>query len=145
MDHIKTAAAELAAEQLHAQFPTAVTVAMARGYVTPALFVEWFGTELASRSALNIFTEVVERVAEADLRGAMCALILGYDERTGALLTPALINYVARDLAYAANCAIENFEPSDAQIERSYTPLDADRRALAHEVNSGLRAARMSP
>ncbi len=136
---------ELAQEQLHAEFPRDVSVSDACAYVTPALFAEWLGVELASQSAHAILGEACELMTDAAVRSLLCALILGYEPRVCAMLTPALVDYVARDLAKQANVAIENFEPSDADLDRMGDPLAAEARSFARKHNASLAAWRVLP
>lgn len=139
---IRDAVDELAGEQLDAE----VTAAQAREYVTPVLFAEWLGDELAAHSMQTIFGEITEKISDEDLRTVLCALVLGYDAKAAEILRAALTHYVARDLAQQANTAMDNRRAFDAPAARGYVcdPLFFDRYQLAREHNAAIAVARVS-
>ncbi len=145
-----TAAAELAETALHRQFDTTVTVDAAREYVDAKVMTDWLVAEALSRDMEIILADTIaQRLTTEHARSVLCALIVGHAASVQDTLQAALVEQVARDLAYAAGKLVDAFDPTDAEMARDHypsfvdDPVRRDQSALADCVNSALRMARM--
>jgi len=135
---------ELAHEQRQAQFPKQLTHDDVAKHVDAAVIADWLGIESATRSPELVFSEVIsERLSPVKAVSAMMALATGDGVRAAAMLQPALTEAVARDLAYHVNKAVNEYEPTEAELTRVEPfddPVRADRRDIARDHNGTLRA-----
>lgn len=132
------AAAELADEARNFQFTSDVTTAEARRYVDDDVIVDWFVAESQGRDLEIILADTMaQRLDTVQARRVLCALAVGHAEGACRVMREALVEQVARDLAYAANRLVENYDPADSEMSRSSyasqvaDPVRDDRRALA--------------
>ena len=143
-----------AAAQLYAdlgnRYWADITVDEAREYVDTDVIVAWIAQEAMNRDDNTICADTLaDRLTSDQGRTLLCAVAIGHAEKVLEVFKDAVVEQVARDLMYAANKLGEQYDPGDDEANASYSgwvddPVASDRRAMAGEVNSALRAARVS-
>lgn len=132
------AAIELESETRSKQFPDNITTDEALKHVDHDVVVSWAQAELGSRSPQQLLLDAFENLTDADATSVINCL-LNETDTARRILASALRECVAKDLAYAAQCRVDNFDPTDAEMARtSYAsevddPLVADQRHIAKE------------
>ena len=127
-----------------------ITVDEAREYVDTDVIVAWIAQEAMNRDDNTICADTLaDRLTSDQGRTLLCAVAIGHANKVLEVLKDAVVEQVARDLMYAANKLGEQYDPVDDEANASYSgwvddPVVSDRRAMAGEVNSALRAARVS-
>jgi hypothetical protein len=148
------AADDLAQEELHRQFPQGITPAEAMDYVDEKLAGEWLKANDYGRSLL---LEVIEKQFPDDTAKDLFAAILNamlptplanYAGFVGTKLVDAVCQHIAEDLAYEAQKVVDNYCPSDEEMNRSFRRNDIDdpylseRRSFTRNHNASLRVTR---
>lgn len=131
------AVAELAAQCGNRQWSNDVTVDDAREYVDAKVIADWLVDEAAGRDLEIILADTIaQRMNSVQARGVLCSLAVGNALSAFDGMRTALVEQVARDLSYAAQKLVDEFDPTDAEMSRSFAvevddPLIADQRYLA--------------
>ena len=140
--------AEIANEVRNRQIEYLVTSNDAVTHIDHDLVVAWATVETGKRSALNILTEALEKLTEAEAFSILTCL-LNETDTARKMLANELRQHVARDLAYRAQCLIDD-GPTDAEIDGPIRPNDiddpllAERRSFTRKHNASLRASRVT-
>ena len=129
------AVAELEAETRSRQFPDSITTTVALEYVDHDVVVSWAQSELGSRSPQQLLLDAFENLTDADATSVINCL-LNETDTARKIMAKQLCEYVSKDLAYEAQKRVDNYDPTDDEMSRSYAvevddPLIADRRYLA--------------
>jgi hypothetical protein len=127
----------LAQDELHRQFPEGITADQALDYVDDKLAGEWLKANDYDRSML---LEVIEKRFTDDTAKDLFAAILNAMLPTplanhagfvGTKLVDAVCRHIAEDLAYEAQQVVDNYCPSDEEMNRPFRPNDIDDPLLA--------------
>jgi lipase chaperone LimK len=144
----KEAADEIAQDFLHRQFPENVSADDCREYVDAAVIADWLGAEAASRDEHIILGDLcAQRLTRDQARSVLVALAIGNWQKLE-LLQAALVEQVARDMAYESQKIVDNYDPTDEEMSRGITPNDIDdpflqeRRSFTRRHNASLRTVR---
>lgn len=127
---------ELESETNARQFPDFITITEALKHVDHDVVVSWAMAELGSRSPQQLLLDAFENLTDADATSVLNCL-LNETDTARRILASALRECVAKDLAYEAQCRVDNFDPTDEEMSRtSYAsevddPLVADQRHIA--------------
>jgi putative ubiquitin-RnfH superfamily antitoxin RatB of RatAB toxin-antitoxin module len=131
------AAAALADEAMSRQFSRDVTANDALDHITPDVFVAWIAQEALTRDDEIIVSDTLaQRLTSQVARTLLCAVAIDHAAKVQQIVKEAFYDEIARDLAYAAQKLVDNWEPTDDEMSRSYAvevddPLIADRRHMA--------------
>ena len=128
---------ELESEQYGRQFPDNITIDAASKHVDHDVVVSWAMAELGLRSPQQLLSDMIENLTDADATSVINCL-LNETDTARKILDACLRAYVAKDLAYEAQKRVDNYDPTDSEMGRSYAvevddPLIADRRHMARE------------
>lgn len=126
---------ELEAETKSRQFPDNITTEEAAKHVDHDVVVAWAMAALGLRSPQQLLLDAFENLTDADATSVINCL-LNETDTARKILSKALCEAVAYDLAYEAQKRVDNYDPTDDEMSRSYAvevddPLIADRRYLA--------------
>jgi hypothetical protein len=108
---------QVAAENKSKQFPDNITTAEALEYVDHDVVCAWVAQELSLRNPQQLLSDAFEYLTDADATSVLNCLINPSDTARK-LLAACLCEYVAKHIAYAAQCKVDMYDPSDADIER---------------------------
>lgn len=140
----KEAAKELESETNARQFPDNITVAEAMKHVDHDVVVSWAQAELGSRSPQQLLLDAFEGLTDADATSVINCL-LNETDTARRILATALKECVAYDLAYEAQKLVDNYDPTDEEMNRPIRPNDiddpflAEQRSFARTHNRSLR------
>ena len=133
---IKTAFTEAVKELESAtnarQFPDSITTTAALEYVDHDVVVSWAQAELGSRSPQQLLLDAFENLTDADATSVINCL-LNETDTARKILATALREAVAKDLAYEAQKRVDNFDPTDEEMNRPIRPNDIDDPFLAEQ------------
>ena len=138
------AVAELEAEIRSRQFPDSITTAAALEHVDHDVVVSWAQAELGSRSPQQLLLDAFENLTDADATSVINCL-LNETDTARKILSKALCEAVAYDLAYEAQKRVDNYDPTDEEMNRSIRPNDiddpflAEQRSFTRSYNRSLR------
>ena len=126
---------ELEAETKSRQFPDNITIDEASKHVDHDVVVSWAMAELGLRSPQQLLSDMIENLTDADATSIINCL-LNETDTARKIMAKQLCEYVSKDLAYEAQKRVDNYDPTDEEMSRSYAvevddPLIADRRYLA--------------
>ena len=126
---------ELEAETKSRQFPDNITTEEAAKHVDHDVVVAWAMAALGLRSPQQLLSDILENLTDADATSIINCL-LNETDTARKIMAKQLCEYVAKDLAYEAQKRVDNYDPTDSEMSRSYAvevddPLIADRRYLA--------------
>ena len=113
---------ELANETRSKQFPDNITTAQALGHVDHDVGCAWVTPELSKRSPQGLLSDAFENLTDADATSVLNCLINETDTARR-FLASCLREYVAKDIAYDAQCLVEQYDPTDAEVERNNESL----------------------
>jgi hypothetical protein len=113
---------ELADETRSKQFPDNITPAQALEYVDHDVVCAWVNQELSKRSPQSLLSDAFENLTDYEATSVLNCLINETDTARK-LLAGCLREYVAKDIAYDAQCKVEQYDPSDADIDRNNESL----------------------
>lgn len=142
MPKVKTAftaaAAELAAQLGNRYWSNEITADEARGYVDTDVMAVWIAHEACDRDdEIIVGDTLAQRLTKDQARTLLCAVAIDHAAKVLEVVKGAVIEQIARDLAYEANQLVANFDPTDAEMARSSyasqvaDPVRDDRCALA--------------
>ena len=126
---------ELEAETKSRQFPDNITTEEAAKHADHDVVVAWAMVALGLRSPQQLLSDILENLTDADATSVINCL-LNETDTARKIMAKQLCEYVAKDLAYEAQKRVDNYDPTDDEMSRSYAvevddPLIADRRYLA--------------
>lgn len=126
---------ELESETRSRQFPDNITTEEAAKHVDHDVVVAWAMAALGLRSPQQLLLDAFENLTDADATSVINCL-LNETDTARKIMAKQLCEYVAKDLAYEAQKRVDNYDPTDDEMSRSYAvevddPLIADRRYLA--------------
>jgi hypothetical protein len=125
---------ELAAEFRSRQFPDNISADDAREYVDTSVITAWWALEGLNRSEEVMLADVIAQRLTADqARTVICALAIGHAAKVQEILQAALVEQVARDLAYESQKVNDNYCPTDEEMSRGITPNDIDDPFLSEQ------------
>ena len=113
---------ELANETRSKQFPDNITTAQALEHVDHDVVCAWVTQELSKRSPQGLLSDAFENLTDADATSVLNCLINETDTARR-FLASCLREYVAKDIAYDAQCLVEQYDPTDAEVERNNESL----------------------
>ena len=138
--------AEIANEVRNRQVEYPVTSNDAVTYVDHDLVVAWATVETGKRSAGNILSEAFEKLTEAEAFSVLTCL-MNETDTARKMLAGELRTYIANDLAYQAQCHIDDGPTADDNGPITPNDIDdpllAERRSFTRNYNASLRAARV--
>lgn len=140
-DAYRDAIDELAAEFRSRQFPDKITADDAREYVDASVIADWLAAEGVGRDMEIILGDLcAQRLSTPEARSVLVALAIGNSDKVLSILQAALVEQVARDMAYESQKFNDNYCPTDSEMSRgvpySYAaqvddPVTRDLRHLA--------------
>lgn len=146
-DPVKEATDDLAAEARNRQFDNTVTAEEAMDHVCEETATKWVSTQWGLQSAQSLLIEMIEKHMDENVARDLFASLLnamtassGAEAQAGRTLLDALKLHMAEDLAYEAQKAVDNYEPTDDEMSRDHyapevdDPVRVDRRHYA-EIN----------
>jgi len=123
---------ELEAETNGRQFPDSITTAAALEYVDHDVVVSWAQAELGSRSPQQLLLDAFENLTDADATSIINCL-LNETDTARKIMAKQLCEYVAKDLAYEAQKRVDNYDPTDDEMNGPIRPNDIDDPLLAEQ------------
>ena len=108
---------ELAAETRSKQFRDNITDAEALKHVDHDVVCAWVAQELSLSNPQGLLTDAFENLTDADATSVLNCLINETDTARR-ILARCLCEFVAKQIAYAAQYLVDSYDPSDADIER---------------------------
>ena len=135
---------ELEAETKSRQFPDNITTEEAAKHVDHDVVVAWAMAALGLRSPQQLLSDILENLTDADATSIINCL-LNETDTARKILATALREAVAKDLAYEAQKRVDNYDPSDEEMNRPIRPNDiddpllAERRSFTRNYNRSLR------
>jgi hypothetical protein len=143
------AIADIADDFRHRQFPDLITADDARPAVDADVIVAWVAHEALGRDDEIIVGDTLsQRLTKDQGRTLLCAAAIGHAEKVLELVKAALVEQVARDIAYEAQKINDNYCPTDSEMEGPIRPNDiddpflAERRSFTRRHNASLRVLR---
>lgn len=139
---------EIADQVRNRQIEYPVTSNDAVTHVDHDLVVAWATVKTGSCSPGLILSEAFENMTDAEAFSVLTCL-LNETDTVRKTLAYELRQYVARDLAYQAQCLIDD-GPIDDEANGPITPNDiddpllAERRSFTRNYNASLRASRVT-
>jgi hypothetical protein len=123
---------DIASDFRHRQFPDLITADDARPAVDAGVIADWLGQEGAARDLEIVLGDLcIQRLNSDQAKTVLCALAIGHADKVQELLQAALVEQVARDIAYEAQKFNDNYCPTDSEMAGSITPNDIDDPFLA--------------
>lgn len=135
---------ELESETRSRQFPDNITTEEAAKHVDHDVVVAWAQAELGSRSPQQLLLDAFENLTDADATSVINCL-LNETDTARKILATALREAVAKGIAYEAQKRVDNFDPTDEEMNRPIRPNDiddpllAERRSFTRNHNASLR------
>ena len=143
------AIADIADDFRHRQFPDNITADDTRSAVDADVIVAWVAEEALGRSdEIIVGDTLAQRLDQDQARTLLCAIAIDHAEKVLELVKAAMVEQVARDLAYEAQKLVDNYEPTDDEVNRPITrndiddPFLAEQRSFTRRHNASLRTAR---
>jgi hypothetical protein len=121
---------QVALENKSKQFPDNITTAEALEYVDHDVVCAWVAQELSLRNPQQLLSDAFEYLTDADATSVLNCLINETDTARR-ILASCLCEYVAKHIAYAAQCKVDQYDPTDAEVERNNESLMDMARAEA--------------
>jgi hypothetical protein len=123
---VKTALTEaidqVALENKSKQFRDNITDRDALDYVDHDVIVAWVAQELSLRNPQQLLSDIFENLTDADATSVLNCLNNETDTARR-ILAPCMRQYVAKDVAYAAQLLLDHYDPTDAEVERNNESL----------------------
>lgn len=135
---------ELESETRSRQFPDNITTEEAAKHVDHDVVVAWAMAALGLRSPQQLLSDILENLTDADATSIINCL-LNETDTARKIMAKQLCEYVAKDMAYEAQKRVDNYDPSDEEMNRPIRPNDiddpllAERRSFTASYNRSLR------
>ena len=135
---------ELESETRSRQFPDNITTEEAAKHVDHDVVVAWAMAALGLRSPQQLLSDILENLTDADATSIINCL-LNETDTARKIMAKQLCEYVAKDMAYEAQKRVDNYDPSDEEMNRPIRPNDiddpllAERRSFTRNHNRSLR------
>ena len=137
---------DIADDFRHRQFPDNITADDARPAVDADVIVAWIAQEGLGRSdEIIVGDTLAQRLSKDQGRTLLCAVAIDHADKVLELVKVALVEQVARDIAYEAQKVVDNYEPTDSEVERCPdTTFRDEARSFARRHNASLAAWRVT-
>lgn len=137
---------ELANEHARRPIRDAISARDALPHATPAVVIAWFRRELGRQSGPGFLGEILaERLTEAESAEFVSSAVSAHKAELGAMVERILCQRAAEDLAFDAERAADNLEPTDEEASRPCRDhgdlVREEQTSMARFVNAGLRVA----
>ena len=136
MNALESAIDELVNENVHLEWPQAITERDALNYVEPVLLHDWIIQAESTQSSRDVLAELACTLTEAEAHDVLASLTSQLGVGAGVILSTALRFHVAGDIARKADQLARDYEPSDDESNRSFAasvddPIIADHSHIA--------------